>query len=108
MVGMVGIEPTRPLRSQDFKSCAYASFATSPSIILSCGESPTGGLVQDFKSLASANFATPAAWGHSGGTLASDSRSVKVDPARCAGQAPPQKAEPVPTSAIASESIYIY
>ena len=32
LVGMVGIEPTRPFGPQDFKSCAYASFATSPSV----------------------------------------------------------------------------
>lgn len=31
MVGMVGIEPTRAFGPQDFKSCAYAGFATSPS-----------------------------------------------------------------------------
>ena len=49
LVRVVGLEPTRPCEPQDFKSCAYASFATpAPG---TCSFNDAGGSVSQWANI---------------------------------------------------------
>ena len=49
VVRVVGVEPTRPFEPQDFKSCAYACFATPAPV--ACSFNDAGGSVSQWANI---------------------------------------------------------